>query len=98
MLGATIGLTFADLRVARFLRYSAFEVCDYINYHLCHCGNCWRGVMAVATFVDQPVINFALIALVPVVLARLAAHGAVSAHHAVYPGQSSRRPQRSPSQ
>jgi hypothetical protein len=83
MLGATIGLTVADVRVARFLRYSAFEMCDYVNYHLCHCNNCWRDVMAVARFVDQPVINFALIALVPIVLAWLAACGAVIAHHAM---------------
>ena len=80
IVAATIGLTFADLRIARFLRYSAFEVCDYINYHLCHCGNCWRDLMVVAAFVDRPVINFALIALAPVIFARVCACFAARAY------------------
>ena len=66
-IGATmILLTFADMRVARFLRYSSFEVCDYINYHVCRCGNCWRDLMKAADIVDHPLINLALISLVPI--------------------------------
>ena len=80
IVAATIGLAFADLRIARFLRYSAFEVCDYINYHVCHCGNCWRDLMVVAAFVDRPVINFALIALAPVGFAWICACVAARAY------------------
>jgi hypothetical protein len=69
-----IALTIADFRVARFLRYSAFEVCDYVNYHVCYCGNCWRGMMNAATVVDGPVINFTLIVVVPIGLAWLCAY------------------------
>src|SRR5215470_13162211 len=65
IVGALSSLVFADIRVARFLRYSAFEVCDYINYHVCHCGNCWRDLMKAADIVDHPLINLALISLVP---------------------------------
>jgi hypothetical protein len=65
MVGMVILVTFADIRVARFLRYSAFEVCDYINYRLCHCANCWRNVMNFASFVDHPLINLALIVVAP---------------------------------
>ena len=68
IVGALSSLVFADIRVARFLRYSAFEVCDYINYHICRCGDCWRDLMNMATFVDHPLTNAALITLVPVAL------------------------------
>jgi hypothetical protein len=71
--GTVIWLTFADMRIARFLRYSAFEVCDYINYHMCHCGNCWRDLIKAAEFVDHPLINLALISLMPIVLVWLGA-------------------------
>lgn len=80
---ASIVLTSADLRIARFLRYSAFEVCDYVNYYLCHCGNCWRDLMAVAAFVDRPLVNFALIALTPVLLAWICTIVAVRAYHLI---------------
>jgi len=83
IVAATIGRTFADLRVARFLRYSAFEVCDYVNYHLCHCGNCWRDLMAVAAFVDRPAIDFLIIALIPVAVAWAGAYAAVRAYRLV---------------
>ena len=69
VVGMVTSVTLADIRVARFLRYSAFEVCDYINYRLCHCGNCWRIVMNFASFVDHPLINLALIVVAPIVLA-----------------------------
>jgi hypothetical protein len=68
IVGALSSLAFADIRVARFLRYSAFEVCDYVNYHVCRCGDCWRDLMNVATFVDHPLTNAALITLAPVTL------------------------------
>ena len=64
----TVILVFADIRVAKLLRYSAFEVCDYINYHFCYCGNCWRNLMKAAEFVDYPVVNFVLLSLTPIVL------------------------------
>ena len=73
IVGVLTSLAFADIRVARFLRYSAFEVCDYINYHVCRCGDCWRDLMNVAWFVDHPLINAALISLAPVALIWLAA-------------------------
>ena len=73
IVGVLISLAFADIRVARFLRYSAFEVCDYINYHVCRCGDCWRDLMSVAALVDHPLINAALISLIPVALMWLAA-------------------------
>ena len=82
MAGAIIGQAYGDVRIARFLRYSAFEVCDYINYHLCHCGNCWQNLMKVAAFVDQPLINFALIALAPIALGWLCAYVALRISHA----------------
>jgi hypothetical protein len=77
MAGAMIAVTFADVRIAQLLRYAAFEVCDYVNHHLCHCGNCWRELMDVASFVDQPAINLLLIVLAPIVVAWSAAWAAV---------------------
>jgi hypothetical protein len=74
IVGALSSLAFLDIRVARFLRYSAFEVCDYMNYHVCRCGDCWRDLMNVATFVDHPLTNAALIALAPVMLLWSAAY------------------------
>jgi hypothetical protein len=71
IVGTLIGLAITDIRIAKLLRYSAFEVCDYVNYHLCYCGNCWRNLMKAAEFVDYPVVNFVLISLTPVVLAWL---------------------------
>jgi hypothetical protein len=68
IVGALSSLAFADIRVARFLRYSAFEVCDYINYHVCRCGDCWGDLMNVATLVDHPLTNAALITLAPLAL------------------------------
>jgi hypothetical protein len=38
--GAAIAVTYADLRIARLVRYAAFEVCDYVNHHLWNWGNC----------------------------------------------------------
>ena len=83
LVGAIIGQAYGDVRIARFLRYSAFEVCDYINYHLCHCGNCWQNLMNVAAFVDHPFINLALIAAAPIVLAWSCAYAALRISHLV---------------
>ena len=80
---AAMAVTYADIRVARLLRYAAFEVCDYVNRHLCNCGNCWRELMDFASFVDQPVINFALIALAPIGVAWACVCAAVGMYHAV---------------
>jgi hypothetical protein len=80
---ALTALTYADIRVARFLRYAAFEVCDYVNHYVCHCGNCWRDVMNVAAFVDQPLMNLALIALAPIVFAWLCAYAALRNSHSI---------------
>jgi hypothetical protein len=68
IVGVLTSLAFADIRVARFLRYAAFETCDYINYHVWRCDDCWRDLMNVAWFVDHPLINAALISLAPVAL------------------------------
>jgi hypothetical protein len=65
---STIALMCIDLRIARLLRYAAFEACDYINHYLCRCANCWHDVMAMATFADHTWANFALIAFAPIVL------------------------------
>jgi CO dehydrogenase/acetyl-CoA synthase alpha subunit len=62
---AAIAVAYADIRVARFLRYAAFELCDYVNRYVCRCGNCWRELMDVAAVVDEPLINFSLMALAP---------------------------------
>ena len=68
IVGVLASLAFADIRVARFIRYAAFEVCDYINYRMWRCGDCWRDLMNVAWFVDYPLVNAALISLAPVAL------------------------------
>ena len=77
IVGVLSSLAFADIRIARFLRYSAFEVCDYINHYLCRCGDCWRDLMKVATFVDHPLTNAALISLAPIPLMWFAACSAL---------------------
>jgi hypothetical protein len=73
IVGALVADAYGDIRVARLLRYAAFEVCDYINHYVCHCGNCWQRLMNFASFVDEPVMNLALVALGPIVLAWLCA-------------------------
>ncbi len=65
---AVTSLIFADFRVARLLRYSAFEVCDYVNHYVCHCGNCWSHLMKTAEIIDHALINLALTLLSPVAL------------------------------
>jgi hypothetical protein len=91
IVGALSSLAFADIRIARFLRYSAFEVCDYINYHVCRCGNCWRDLMNVATFVDHPLTNAALITLAPVALLSSAAYLTLKLLRWVCPDELGRR-------
>lgn len=77
IIGAAIAVTYADIRVARFVRYVAFELCDYVNRHVCHCGNCWRELMDFALFVDQAATNLALIALIPIAVAWPSAYAAM---------------------
>jgi hypothetical protein len=81
--GAVIAAMFGDIRIARLLRYSAFEVCDYVNHHLCDCGNCWRQLMDFASLVDDALMNVALIALAPIAVAWAGACAAVGICRAV---------------
>jgi hypothetical protein len=74
IVGATTCLAYADIRAGRFLRNSAFEVCDYVNYHVRHYASCWRDLMKVAAFVDHPWANVAVISLAPILLVWLGAH------------------------
>jgi hypothetical protein len=62
--GAALYVTYADIRLAEFLRNSAFEVCDYVSYRLQY-GNCWHDLMKAAAFLDRPWANLALVALAP---------------------------------
>ena len=80
---SAIALASADLRVARLLRYAAFELCDYANHHLCRCGNCWQDVMALAAFADHPLANFGLVALAPMVLLSTCVLAAVAVSRAI---------------
>jgi hypothetical protein len=81
--GAAIAVTYADLRIARLVRYATFEVCDFANHRLCQCGNCWRVLMDFASLVDQSVINLALIALAPIAVAWAGACAAVGIFHVI---------------
>lgn len=66
MVGAAIFLRYADIRAAKFLRNSAFEICDYVNHHLGHYGNCWHDVMNVAAYVDDGWTDIAMVSLAPI--------------------------------
>jgi hypothetical protein len=81
--GAAIAVTYADVRIARLIRYAAFEACDFANHRLCRCGNCWRELMDFASFVDQSVINLALIALAPIAVAWAGACALVAIFHVI---------------
>lgn len=81
--GVAIAVVYADARIARLLRYAAFEVCNYVNRHLSLWENCWRELMDFASFVDQPVINIGLIAIVPIAMAWACVCAAVVIYRAV---------------
>jgi hypothetical protein len=65
---------YADIRAGTFVRNSAFEVCDYVNYHLRDYASCWRDLMQVAAFLDHAWTSVAAIVVAPVVLAWLGWH------------------------
>jgi hypothetical protein len=69
--GVATSLVYADLRAGSFLRNSAFEVCDYVNYHLHDYGSCWRHLMKVADVVDHSWVGLAVLSLAPVLFAWL---------------------------
>ncbi len=81
--GVAIAVALADIRIARLLRYAAFEVCDYVNHQLSLWGNCWRELMDFASLVDQPIINLALIALVPIAVSWVGACAVVGIYRVV---------------
>jgi hypothetical protein len=73
IVGATTFVRHADIRVARFLKDSTFEVCDYVSHRLVAYAECWRDLMTLASYLDNVWADLALLALAPVLLLWLAA-------------------------
>ncbi|MBI4273070.1 MAG: hypothetical protein HY659_00020 [Rhizobiales bacterium] len=71
--GAILYLQHADIRAAKFLRNSSFEICDYVNYHLALYSGCWHDLMKIAASLDNAFANLAILSLAPVLLLWLAA-------------------------
>ena len=63
---------YADIRAAKLLKDSAFEVCDYVGHRLVGYADCWRDLMTLASYLDNDWADVALLALAPALLLWLA--------------------------
>ncbi len=66
-------IRYADIRAAKLLKDSAFEVCDYVSHRLVDYADCWRDLTTLASNLDNAWANFTLLALAPALLLWLAA-------------------------
>jgi len=69
----TAYIRYADIRAAKSLKDSAFEVCDYVSYRLVEYPDCWRDLITLASYLDNAWVNLVLFALAPALLLWLAA-------------------------
>lgn len=69
IVAAATSVSYANIRAGALLRNSAFEVCDFVGYHLRDYPSCWRDLMKMAAVLDHPWANQAAISLGPVLLA-----------------------------